>query len=159
MEVQHHQDLQRSQRRVCVVNSLLLSKTDPTTSNEFPIPDIPNEPCLLLCPHVTFLSLAFLRDAFDVPGLTPSQVYGSKVLACKGQQLFPWKREIEDAYIFRKSVRSAFGVDMADDHLPYEALNTRLKKVGELTGFSIPVGAYCFRRGNGEALDNSSESY
>jgi hypothetical protein len=65
---------------------------------------------------------------------------------------------MEDAYVFRKSVRSAFGVDMTDDHLPYEALNTRLKKVGELTGFSIPVGSYCFRRANGEALDNSSQS-
>ena len=112
-----------------------MSKTDLTTSNEFPIPDIPDEPCLLLCRHVIFLSLAFLRDAFDVPGLTPSHVYSSKVLACKGQQLFPWKREIEDAYIFRKSVRSAFGVDMIDDHLQYEALNTRLKKVGGNVSF------------------------
>ena len=64
---------------------------------------------------------------------------------------------MEDAYIFRKSIRSVLGIEISDDHLPYEALNTRLKKVGELTGFSLPVGAYCFRRGNGEALDNSSK--
>ena len=110
-----------------------------------------------MCPHVTFLSLAFLLDAFDVPGLTPSRLYSTKVLHGKGQQIFPWKHEMEDAYIFRKSVRSTFGVEVSDEHLPYEALNTRLKKVGELTGFSLPVGAYCFRRGNGEALDNSSK--
>lgn len=37
-------------------------------------------------------------------------------------------------------------------------LRERMKHLGEITGFALPVGLYCFRRGNGEALDNSSSS-
>lgn len=33
-------------------------------SKEFPVQDIPNEMCLLLCLHMTFLALVFLHDAF-----------------------------------------------------------------------------------------------
>jgi len=127
------------------------------SSNKFPIPDISNEPCLLLCPHTTFLSLAFLYDAFAAPNLTPKSFYNLKVLPGQGEQRMPWKDAMEDVYLFRKSVRTAFGVELSDEHLPYNALRTRLLKVGELTGFALPVGAYCFRRGNGEGLDSSGK--
>lgn len=124
-------------------------------SNEIPIPDIPNEACLLLCPHTTFLSLAFLFDAFAVTDLTPSRLYSLKIPAGQGQLLIPWKESIKDTYLFRKLLRTPLGTEMSDDHLSYDFLRTQLRKVGELTGFAFPVGAYCFRRGNGEALDNS----
>jgi hypothetical protein len=58
-------------------------------SNEFPVPDIPNEPCLLLCPHMTFLALAFLYDAFAVPDLTPESLYSLKVPIGQGQLPLP----------------------------------------------------------------------
>jgi len=126
-------------------------------ANEIPIPDIPNEACLLLCPHTTFLSLAFLFDAFAVTDLTPSRLYSLKIPAGQGQLLIPWKESIKDTYLFRKLLRTPLGTEMSDDHLSYDFLRTQLRKVGELTGFAFPVGAYCFRRGNGEALDNSSD--
>jgi hypothetical protein len=31
----------------------------------------------------------------------------------------PWKDEIEDVYVFRKSVRTEFGVELSDAQLPY----------------------------------------
>lgn len=37
-------------------------------------------------------------------------------------------------------------------------LQEKMKHLGEVVGFALPVGPYCFRRGNGEALDNSSLS-
>jgi hypothetical protein len=49
-------------------------------SNEIPIPDISNEPYLLLYPHTTFLSLAFLSNVFIVTELTPTTLYSLKVL-------------------------------------------------------------------------------
>ncbi|OCK73115.1 hypothetical protein K432DRAFT_430744 [Lepidopterella palustris CBS 459.81] len=125
-------------------------------ANEIPVPDIPNEPCLLLCPHTTFLSLAFLYNAFAAPDLTPERFYNLKVLPGQGQQPLPWKDEMEDVYLFRKSVRTALEAELSSDHLPYSTLRPRLLKVGEVTGIGLPVGAYCFRRGNGEALDSSS---
>ena len=124
-------------------------------SNEIPIPDIPNEPCLLLCPHTTFLSLAFLFDAFAVTDLTPTTLYSLKIPAGQGQLLIPWKESIKDTFLFRKLLRTPLGSEMSDDHLSCDFLRTQLREVGELTGFAFPVGAYCFRRGNGEALDNS----
>ena len=37
-------------------------------------------------------------------------------------------------------------------------LRERMKHLGEVTGFELPIRLYCFRRGNSEALDNSSLS-
>lgn len=36
-------------------------------------------------------------------------------------------------------------------------LRRALAKLGAVTGFELTVRLYCFRRGNGEALDNSSK--
>ena len=127
-------------------------------SNEIPIPDIPNEPCLLLCPHTTFLSLAFLSNAFAVTDLTAAALYSLKVPPGSGQLLIPWKESMKDVYVFRKLLRTPLGVELSDEHLPYDFLRTQLRKVGELTNFAFPVGAYCFRRGHGEALNNTSMS-
>ena len=127
-------------------------------SNEIPIPDILNEPCLLLCPHTTFLSLAFLSSAFAVTDLTPATLYSLKVPPGSGQLLIPWKESMKDVYVFRKLLRTPLGVELSDEHLPYDFLRTQLRRVGELTNFAFPVGAYCFRRGHGEALNNTSMS-
>ena len=69
----------------------------------------------------------------------------------------PWKDKIEDVYLFQKSVRTALGVELSDSQLPYNALRTRMLKVGELTNFALPMGAYWFRRGNAEDLDSSGK--
>ena len=48
--------------------------------NEFGIPDVPNEPCLLLCPHITALALFFADQAFAVPFLTsPEQLFRLRI--------------------------------------------------------------------------------
>jgi len=125
-------------------------------TNEIPIPDILNEPCLLLCPHTTFLSLAFLSSAFAVTDLTPATLYSLKVPPGSGQLLIPWKESMKDVYVFRKLLRTPLGVELSDEHLPYDFLRTQLRRVGELTNFAFPVGAYCFRRGHGEALNNTT---
>ena len=65
---------------------------------------------------------------------------------------------MKDVYVFRKLLRTPLGVELSDEHLPYDFLRTQLRRVGELTNFAFPVGAYCFRRGHGEALNNTSMS-
>ncbi|KAK3060831.1 hypothetical protein LTS18_007591, partial [Coniosporium uncinatum] len=106
--------------------------------NTFSIPDIPSKPCLLLCPHMTFLSLAFLRKAFAVPDLTPKRLYNLKVPAGQGQQLIPWNDEMNDTCVFRKLNRTALGVEFSDDHMPYSTLRPRLLNFGEVTGIALP---------------------
>ena len=39
-------------------------------TNQLGIPDVPNEPCLLLYPHINLLTLIFTNQAFAAPGLT-----------------------------------------------------------------------------------------
>lgn len=43
------------------------------TSNEFRIPDVPDESCLLLCPHLNLLTLIFSDQTFAAPELTSSE--------------------------------------------------------------------------------------
>lgn len=44
--------------------------------NEFGIPDFPNEPCMLPCPHNTMLALVFVDQAFAASSLTsPEQLF------------------------------------------------------------------------------------
>ncbi|KAJ9646989.1 hypothetical protein H2199_001975 [Coniosporium tulheliwenetii] len=126
-------------------------------ANTFTVPDIPSEPCILLCAQTTFLALAFLDQAFAAPDLTsPEQLYSLNVLPGQNQQPLPWREEMEDVPLFRKSERTAHGIELSSDTLPYSTLRPRMRTLGEVTGIELPVGAYCFRRGNGEALDNSS---
>ncbi|KAL9027313.1 MAG: hypothetical protein Q9196_004144 [Gyalolechia fulgens] len=48
--------------------------------NEFGIPDVPNEPCLLLCPYITVLALLFADQAFAAPFLTsPEQLFRLRI--------------------------------------------------------------------------------
>jgi hypothetical protein len=104
------------------------------------------------------LSLAFLFGAFAVNDLTPSTLYSLKIPTGQGQLLVPWKEDMKDVYLFRKLLRTPLSVELSDEHLSYDFFRIQLRKVGELTGFAFPVGAYCFRRDNGEALDNSGVS-
>ncbi|KAL8799612.1 MAG: hypothetical protein Q9182_005763, partial [Xanthomendoza sp. 2 TL-2023] len=41
--------------------------------NKFGIPDVPNKPCLLLCPYITMLALHFADQAFAASSLTLSE--------------------------------------------------------------------------------------
>ncbi len=40
--------------------------TNDCRRNEFNIPDVSNEPCLLLCPYIIMLALIFVDQAFVV---------------------------------------------------------------------------------------------
>ena len=59
-------------------------------SNTFGIPDVPSEPCLLLCPQVMLLSLLFADGAFAASGLTgPEQLFRLRVPDGLNQQELP----------------------------------------------------------------------
>jgi Protein of unknown function (DUF3435) len=84
-------------------------------------------------------------------------LYSLKVPPGQGQLRVPWKENMDDVYLFRKPERTAIGVELSDEQLPYHTLRQCLLKVGELTNFELPLGAYGWRRGNGEGLNSSSK--
>ena len=126
--------------------------------NTFGIPEVPSEPCLLLCPHVMLLSLAFADGAFAAPDLTePKQLFDLRGPPGLNQLEVPIKSSKMEMPLFRSLGRSHRGKEVSDTTtITDKWLRERMKHLGDVTGFALPVGPYCFRRGNGEALDSSS---
>ena len=127
--------------------------------NTFGIPDVPSEPCLLLCPQTTFLGLAFRDRAFAAPAITsPDQLFRLKIEEGTRQLEIPWKNFMLDFHLFAQSCPTARGVEISGEK-PISAgtLRQRMLDLGVVTGMELPTGAYTFRRGNAEALDCSSE--
>ena len=132
---------------------------DDRASNEFGIPDVPNEPCLLLCPHITLLALIFADHAFAAPELTSAeQLFRLRIPAGQKQLSLPLKEEMKAVPLFRRCKSTVRGVRISDEEaLADSTLRPQMITLGSITGMELPTGPYTFRRGNGEALDNSSE--
>ena len=127
--------------------------------NEFGIPDVPNEPCLLLCPHITMLALLFSDQAFAAPSLTsPEQLYRLRVDPGQKQLPLPLKDEMADRPLFRRCKNTVRSVQISEEQaLTDNALRDQMTDLGTITGMELPTAPYTFRRGNGHALDNSSK--
>ena len=60
--------------------------------------------------------------------------------------------------LFRRSQSTVQGVHISNDEaLPDSTLRSRMITLGSVTGMELPTGPYTFRRGSGEALNNSSK--
>jgi len=127
--------------------------------NEFGIPDVPNEPCLLLCPHITMLALLFADQAFAASSLTsPEQLFCLRIAPGQKQLPVPLKEEMAERPLFRRCKNAVRGVQISEEEaLADTTLRRQMTDLGSITGMELPTGPYTFRRGNGQALDNSSE--
>ncbi|KAF9882992.1 hypothetical protein FE257_004348 [Aspergillus nanangensis] len=105
------------------------------------IPEVPSEPCLLLYPKTLFLGLLLRKSAFLHLYITSAeQLYTLRVPPDAGSlPLCPCDPE---AFLFDISART---------------LNAWLKRLGELTGFDLPITSYWLRRDTGEAINSSYE--
>ena len=128
--------------------------------NTIPIPEVPSEPCLLLCPHIMLLSLAFADEAFAAPALTgPEELTKLCVPPGLHQLPVPIKSSKGEVSLFRRLERTRHGTDVSQDNAATDQwFRDTLRRLGDITGFELPVGPYCFRRGAGEAFDSSSTS-
>jgi hypothetical protein len=106
------------------------------------------------------LSLAFADEAFASTDLTgPEELFRLRVLPDSGEQRLPIKDEMAEVPLFRRLERTVQGFQVSEDAGATDTwLRESMAKLGAITGFELPVGPYCFRRGAGEALDNSSAS-
>ncbi|THC87515.1 hypothetical protein EYZ11_013038 [Aspergillus tanneri] len=105
------------------------------------IPEVPSEPCLLLCPKTLLLGLLLRKSAFRHLHIeSATQLYHLKVPTDAGS--LPLRPADPDARLFDISAGT---------------LNSWLKRLGELAGFDLPITSYWLRRGAGEAVNSSSE--
>lgn len=127
--------------------------------NEFGIPDVPNEPCLLLCPHITMLALLFADQAFAASSLTsPEQLFRLRIASGQKQLPVPLKEEMAGRPLFRRCKSIVRSVQISEEEaLADTTLRPQMTNLGSITGMELPTIPYTFRRGNGQALDNSSE--
>ncbi|KAL9583968.1 MAG: hypothetical protein Q9203_004864 [Teloschistes exilis] len=127
--------------------------------NEFGIPDVSNEPCLLLCPHITILALLLADQAFAAPSLTSSEhLFRLRIAPGQKQLPVPLKEEMAERPLFRRCKNSVEGIQISEEHaLADTTLRPQMTNLGSITGMELPTGPYTFRHGNGQALDNSSE--
>ncbi|GIZ48168.1 hypothetical protein CKM354_001124100 [Cercospora kikuchii] len=125
-------------------------------ANTFPVPDIPSESCLLLCPQTMLLGLLFADDAFAVPDLSPAELFQLRIPPGKRELRIPIKQSKAELPLFRRTERTVRGLRVSNDAVTENWLRERLRRLGTITNFEMPVKPYCFRRGHGEALDSSS---
>lgn len=127
--------------------------------NEFGIPDVPKEPCLLLCPLITMLALLFADQGFAAPSLTlPEQLFRLRIAPGQKQLLVPLKEEIAERPLFRRCKNTVQSIQISEEQaLPDTTLRPQMTNLGSITGMELPTGLYTFRRGNRQALDNSSK--
>ena len=127
---------------------------DDRASNEFGIPDVPNEPCLLLCPHKTLLTLIFADHELT----SAEQPFRLRTPAGQKQLSLPLKEEVTAVPLFRRCRSTVRGVQISDvEALADSTHRLQMITLGSITGMELPTGPYTFRRGNSEARNNSSE--
>lgn len=127
--------------------------------NQFRIPDVPNELSLLLYPHITMLTLLFADQAFTASSMA-SLEQSFHLLVAPGQKQLPVppKEEMAERPLFRRCKNTVRNVQIFEEEaLADSTLCLQMTNLGNITGMELPTGPYTFRRGNGQALDNSSK--
>jgi len=84
--------------------------------NEFGIPDVPNEPCLLLCPHVTMLALLFADQSFVASSLTsPEQLFRLRIDSGQKQLPVPLKEDMAERPLFWRCKTTVRSVQISEE--------------------------------------------
>ena len=69
----------------------------------------------------------------------------------------PLKEEMAERPLFRRYKNTVKNVQISEEEaLANTTLRLQMTNLGIITGMELPTGLYIFRRGNGQALNNSS---
>ena len=107
------------------------------------------------------LALVFADQAFAAPGLTSAEyLFRLRVPAGQKQLKLPLKETMKALPLFRRCKNTVNGVRISDeDVLADSTLRPQMINLGSITVMELPTGPCTFRRGSGEALDNSSKRH
>ena len=88
----------------------------------------------------------------------PEKLYSLRVLDGLGEQELKLKDELLDQYVFCQALREADGIRIApEEELSRGWLSYRIKRGGEITGFTEVAKPYCLRYGAAKAFNDSRE--
>ncbi|CAG8146657.1 unnamed protein product [Penicillium nalgiovense] len=126
--------------------------------NNFPFPEIINDPSLVFSPHTFIFGILFWLQAFEVPALSSMERLRKLFVEGGRQQMeLPLKCEVEDYYVFCKTeVVNGRAVLQWNQPMTEGAMSGRLRNLGEIHGFLQSMFAHRFRYGGGKMLNESS---
>jgi len=110
-------------------------------------------------PSYHYARFTFRLLDFAAPSLTsPEQLFRLRIAPGQKQLLIPLKEEISERPLFRWCKDTVRNVQVSEEEpLADTTLRPQMTNLGVITGIELPTGPYTFRRGNGQALDNSSK--
>ncbi|CAG8182071.1 unnamed protein product [Penicillium nalgiovense] len=130
----------------------------PKCINNFPFPEIINDPSLVFSPHTFIFGILLWLQAFEVPTLSSMERL-RKLFVQGGRQHMelPLKREVEGYYVFCKTdVINGRAVLQWNQPMTEGTMSGRLRNLGEIHGFLQSMFAHRFRYGGGKMLNESS---
>lgn len=108
--------------------------------------DVPNESCLLLCPHITMLALLFEDQAFAALSLTsPVQLFRFQIAPGQKQLPVPLKEEMAERPLFRRCKNTVESIQVSEEQvLADTTLRPQVTNLGSVTGMELPTVSYIF---------------
>jgi len=106
---------------------------------------------------VFLLAMLFKARAFKSPSIdSPERLYSLDILDGLNEQVLPLREELDEDFVFCQAVREAHGVRIAHERqLSSDSVRYRMKKGGQITGFSQVTKPYVLRDGAAKALNES----
>jgi hypothetical protein len=95
----------------------------------------------------------FADDVFDVPGLTPQNLYTLDIRPECNSLPITIKSDKEKMFVFRKCESTATKCVTSNQRLPYSTVKPHMEQVGRIAGFNGVVKPYDLRYGSGNAFD------
>lgn len=117
--------------------------------------------CLIFCPILHFLSLAFADTAFDSECIQcVEDIYRHTIPEFKESTLLKWKESWLTRPVFRRARVAGSGLaTSATKALPYNSFVSQTKALGQGAGFRADLNPYAFRRGAAQVVNNRDRYY
>lgn len=155
-----YQAVSRNIANVCILfRRETLIMLIPISRNNFPLPEIIDDPSLIFSPHVFLFGVFFWLKAFD-PSTLDSMERLRELLVEGGRQQMelPFKPEFDDCYLFCKvAVMDGEVVPQWKIPMKESTMSGRLTSLGEIHGWLHSMFAHRFRYGGGKMLNESGK--
>ncbi|KAJ6126308.1 hypothetical protein N7523_001920 [Penicillium sp. IBT 18751x] len=127
--------------------------------NNFPLPEIIDDPSLIFSPHTFIFGVLFWLEAFQVTELCSMEKLRALLIEGGRQQMpLPIRPEVEEYYIFcRTKIVDGQPEMLWDCPMPAGTMSGRLKSTGEIHGWLHSMFSHRCKYAGGKMLNESDE--
>jgi hypothetical protein len=128
-------------------------------SNNFPFPEIVDDPSLIFSPHVFLFGILFYLDAFEASSIRSMEDLRRLFVeeGCQQMELY-LKPKMEEHFLFcmTREVHGTPTIQWTEPMNP-STMSSRLKSLGEIHGWLHTFFAHRMRYGGGKTLNESGK--